>query len=105
MDINESDWKKWKALRLTCIDDFCEETFSKVRKLADSDEPIHEKHRKLYRLVEKRDREIVALFDPMKRSSAILQLVNLYRTERIGDKDVNQFSEALCAFLQDRKSL
>jgi len=105
MDISESDWKKWKKLRLKCIDDFCDETFSKVRQLHDSDEPIHDKHRKLYRLVDKRDREIQELFDPMRRSSAIMQLLNLYRADRISDADVVQFGEELSAFLQDRKNL
>ena len=105
MDIKESDWKKWKALRLRCIDDFCHETFSKIGELDGKDESIHDKHRALYRLRTDRDQEIQVLFDPMKRSAAIMQLINLYRSDRINDDDVTQFSEELCTFLQDRKSL
>lgn len=56
---------------------------------------MHEKHRKLYRLIDKRDREITELFDPLKHSAATMQLLKLYLSNRITDDDVMQFSEEL----------
>jgi len=42
IDITESDWKKWKKLRLKCIDDFCHATFEEVGKLSAVEEPVHD---------------------------------------------------------------
>jgi hypothetical protein len=105
MEISEPDWKKWKKLRLRCIDDFCHETFTMVREIDNREEPIHDKHRALYRLVDERNDEIMEWFDPKTRSRAIVQLLNLYRSDRVRDEDVAQFSGELSAFLQDRKNL
>lgn len=104
MDIKETDWKKWKALRLRCIDDFCHETFSKVCKLSEKDGPVHDRHRELYRLVTDRDTEIEQRFDPQTRSRAVVQLLSLYRDGLITDADVEKFSRELCSFLKDRKT-
>lgn len=104
MDITERDWKKWKTLRLKCIDDFCHATFKKVRKLSEKDGPVHDRHRELYRLVTDRDTEIVQRFDPQTRSRAVMQLLSLYRDGLIIDTDVEKFSEELCTFLKDLKS-
>lgn len=102
-DITESDWKKWKTLRLKCIDDFCHATFKQVSELSEEERPVHDLHRELYRLVADRDNEIERRFDPMKRSQAITQLIFLYRDGLITDADVEQFTEDLCNFLKDPK--
>lgn len=99
--ITESDWKRWKKIRLRAIDDFCAETFRQVQQLADSDDEIHERHRKLYRLVTDRDREICEVFDPLTRSRAILQIVNLYRVGLIAAHDMQQFSAELQAVCRE----
>jgi len=105
MDITESDWKIWKALRLRTIDVFCHDTFDKVQELADRTTAVHERHRKLHQLVADRDREIEQLFDPKTRSRAIIQLLNLYRSDLISDTDIDLFSAELQIFLRDRLDL
>lgn len=104
--ITESDWKRWKKIRLRAIDDFCAETFRQVQQLANDDDEIHERHRKLYRLVTDRDHEICELFDPLTRSRAILQIVTLHRIGLITERDMQQFSEelqALCGEILARR--
>lgn len=105
MKISEADWKIWKALRLRTIDKFCEQTFSKLQKLIDGEEAIHDRHRFLYQLVTKRDRQIEELFDPLTRNRSLHQLLNLYRVGLIGDEDLSLFSDDLQQFLNDRKGL
>jgi len=49
--------------------------------------------------VTERDREIEQLFDPLKRSRAIMQIINLYRSGLVSDDDINRFSEQLQSIL------
>jgi len=103
-EITESDWKIWKALRLRTIDKFCHQTFDQVQQLAKDQTAVHERHRKLYQLVTDRDQEIEQLFDPMKRSIAPLQLMNLYRIGLISDDDISLFSESLQSICHQTKA-
>lgn len=103
--IKEADWKVWKALRLRTIDRFCEDTFLQLQTLIDSAEAVHERHRKLYQFVAKRDREIEQLFDPLTRNRALLQVPNLYRMDLISVEEVSLFSDELQQYLNARREL
>jgi len=104
-DITEADWKIWKALRLRCIDKYCTQTFDRVQQLSRHSDPVHDRHRALYQLVTERDREIEQLFDPLRRSRAIMQLTNLYRSDLVSDDDICLFSEPLQSFINQVKAL
>ena len=104
-DITESDWKVWKTLRLRCIDKYCTETFAQVQQLSKNTDPVHDRHRALYQLVMKRDRQIEELFDPLTRSRAIMQIVNLYRSGLVSDEELRLFSEPLQSFFDQTKVL
>lgn len=104
-DITEADWKIWKALRQRCIDQFCARTFDQIKQLSHGTDPIHDRHRELYQLVMDRDREIEQLFDPLTRSRAIMQLINLHRSGLVSDDDISSFSEPLQSICNQTKAL
>ncbi len=101
LDIKESDWKKWKQLRLQAIDRYCATTFAQVQEITDGDASIHDRHRDLHELVSRRDKEIVQLFDPLTRSRTIGQLMNLHRGGLVSNNDLMQFSDELQAAVRD----
>jgi len=105
LDITEADWKIWKVLRLRCIDQFCTQTFDQIQQLSRGTDPIHDRHRELYQLVTDRDREIVQLFDPLTRSRAIMQLINLHRSGLVSNDDISRFSEPLQSICHQTKAL
>ena len=92
--ISEPDWKRFKSLRLLAIERFCNAVHKEAAAITASNEgTAHERYRELYQLMEKRDKEIVQLFDPHTRSRAVRQLVGLCRFGLVAENELNVFSD------------
>jgi len=62
-EIPEADWKAFRELRDVALERFCERALAEVVKVA-----------AVYRLIEKRDKELAAAFDDFRRSTAVRQI-------------------------------
>jgi hypothetical protein len=74
-DLPESDWKIFRELRSVALERFCERVLTEVAgHLARSDSSFHDRYIAIYRLLERRDRELARAFDAPRRSQMIAQL-------------------------------
>jgi hypothetical protein len=98
----EADWKIWRALSKEALERFCETTLRDVSKFAAADGSAHERYLKMYKLVERKDRELGEIFNDFRRSTAIMQIALGARRGVITRAELERFSEetqAVIAFL------
>ncbi len=94
--MDEPDWKRYKPLRETAIERFCNDVLKKAAEIASqSGGTAHDRYRELYGLIKKRDKEIGQLFDPLTRSRATMQLVGLCRFGLVTEEELAVFSDDL----------
>jgi hypothetical protein len=91
--IPESDWKLFRQLHPVALERFCERTLSEVGRLAaDSGKSAHERYLAMYRLLQRRDKELAQAFDDMRRSTAWHQLAILRSRGLLTDEEFARFS-------------
>ncbi len=94
--MNEADWKRYKPLRKLALERFCTGVFKEAAEIeSQSTGTAHERYRELFSLIQKRDKEIGQLFDPLTRSRATMQLVGLCRFGLVTEEELSVFSDDL----------
>jgi len=91
--IPESDWKLFRQLHPVALERFCERTLSEVGRLtADSGKSAHERYLAVFRLLQRRDKELAQAFDDFRRSTAWCQLAILRSRGLLTDEEFARFS-------------
>ena len=94
MDRRESDWKKFKKLKESALERFCESVLEESRKLCDGKNmTAYEAYLDLYQFIQERDKKLSIVFDGHSRSRADQQLRDMYIMGLITDSELSQFSE------------
>jgi hypothetical protein len=107
--IDESDWKIFKPVREQALERFCERVLAEAEGIrADSGKSQHDRYVETYQLLIKRDKELVQIFDHLRRSTAVMQLANFRSEGLITDEEYMRFSaptrEIIDDFLKRRSS-
>ena len=90
--MKESEWKKFKRLKELCLEKFSEEIMSEVENICKSSElSAYERYINLYKLIQKKDREMVDVFNGLSRSRAFIQLLQMYRLGLVEEKYLDEF--------------
>jgi hypothetical protein len=91
--IKEADWKHLRYLKPVALDRFCARVLSEMTRVAaDEATSAHERYLSVVKLIEKRDRELAAAFDGLRRSTALLQLTHMRALELVNDAEFAEFS-------------
>ncbi|MBF1802931.1 hypothetical protein [Alloalcanivorax profundimaris] len=86
--MKESDWKKFKAIKERAIERFCTQALDEFEDvISNSDDHVHNRYRRLYKLVQNRDREMSSIFDDHSRSNAPMQLT-VIRTRGLAEESL-----------------
>ncbi len=94
MQGRESDWKKFTKLKKIALERFCESVLVESRVLCDREDlTAHERYSELYKIIQKRDRELGRAFDGHSRSRADQQLRDMYNKGLVTDDELSKFSE------------
>ena len=94
MQGRESDWKKFTKLKKIALERFCESVLDEFRVLCDREDlTAHERYSELYKIIQKRDRELGRAFDSHSRSRADQQLRDMYNRGLVTDDELSKFSE------------
>ena len=104
-EIKESDWKLWRALSKEALERHCQKTLTEAARLATGEESAHERYLKLYRLIQRRDREITEVFDDPRRSKAYLQIARALHKKIISRAELERFSEETREFVGELAGL
>jgi hypothetical protein len=92
--ISESDWKLFRQLHPVALERFCEGVLSELGPLLASDtgKSAHERYVALYRLLERRDKELAEAFDDLSRSTAPLRLAVIRSRGLLTEEEFARFS-------------
>lgn len=95
-DIKESDWKLFKPLREIALERFCERVLDEISRInADASKSRHERYLAIYRLVRERDKQIDPIFDSLRRSTMVRQLIAFRSHDLVSEQELRQFSSEL----------
>lgn len=91
--IAESDWKIFKKIREVALQRFCERVLEEFQlKLGDHKLTPHDRYLALYKIMEKRDKELGEAFNDYRRSTARFQIGIIYSLGLITDQELASFS-------------
>ena len=100
-DIRESDWKVLKQLHEVALNRFCQQALSDIEGIVtDTSRTPHQRYIALYEIVQRRDKEIVKVFDNLKRSTAFLQIAALRSRHLLESEEFLRFSEETRALVE-----
>jgi hypothetical protein len=107
--ISEPDWEIFKSVREQALERFCERALIEAERIrADVAKSQHERYVETYQLLIKRDKELVQIFDHLRRSTAVMQLATFRFEGLITDEEYMRFSaptrEIIDDFLKRRSS-
>jgi hypothetical protein len=95
-DITESDWRVFKRLRESALERHCETILSEVARVIDGNgESMHERYLAVYRLIQECDQELESIFDTVRRSTAVAQLLNFRRAHLVTNEQFAKLSPEL----------
>ena len=101
-DIQESDWKLFKRLREIALERFCDRVLDEISHFrSDGSKSKHEQYLAIYRLMRERDKEVDAIFDHLRRSTAVQQLCAFRSHDLVTEQELYQFSPELRKSVED----
>jgi hypothetical protein len=93
MDVTESDWKHFRAIRDVALERFCERALRECSDvIADPGRTAHERYLAVFELLEERDDELASAFNDPRRSTALLQLASMRGLGLVTDEEMEGFS-------------
>jgi len=93
-EIKESDWKILRELLTVALERFCRQILSEIKQIdADSAKSFHQKYLDIFRLVQRRDREIARVFNNPSRSTALIQLAEMQSQGLLSADEYLRFSQ------------
>ena len=97
--IPESDWKVFRELRPVWLERYCQRLNSKVAsRLSDERLSAHKRYLNVYRLIDRKDRELGDAFNDMRRSTAVIQIRIIHTLGVITDNELARFSDSTRAY-------
>lgn len=91
--IPESDWKVFKQLHPIALDRFSRQVLEDVAALLkDDSKSSHALYLAIYKLIERRDKEMADVFDDYRRSTAFWQIAMMHARRLLTDQEFQQFS-------------
>jgi DNA-binding transcriptional ArsR family regulator len=92
--MKEWEWKKFRKLNEKCLERFCDAVLQDAENICRSDEKTaHERYLDLYELLRIKDNELANAFDGMRRSTASIQLLQLYRMGLVEESQLDEFED------------
>jgi hypothetical protein len=92
-DFPESDWKLFRQLHPIAIDRYCRKILEEIQRVAaDPKKTNHQRYLEIYKLIERRDREVARAFNDFRRSTAFIQLSIIYSYGVITKEELMRFT-------------
>ena len=93
-EIKESDWKILRELHSVALERFCKMILSEVKYIdADSTRSFHQKYLDIFRLIQRRDKEIARIFNSPRRSKALIKLAEMQSHGLLNADEYLRFSQ------------
>ncbi len=90
----ERDWKLLRELKPVALERFCARVLQQAVRIAQAtDLSNHERYGTLYGMIHDEDRKLARAFDNLRRSSALMQLTEMYSLGLFTPEELARFSE------------
>lgn len=94
--IAESDWKRFRQLHPVALERFCQVILDEIERVnSDSSRSFHQRYLDIYKIIKHRDKEVVYLFNDLRRSSALMHIAAIHGRGLITDAELDGFSQEL----------
>lgn len=93
-EIKESDWKILRQLHSLVLERFCEQILSEVERVnADHTQSFHQRYLNIYKIMQRRNKEIAQTFDDLRRSTALTHIAAMKSRDLLTEDEFSRFSE------------
>jgi hypothetical protein len=93
LQMSETDWRLFRQLRSVVLERFCRRVLDEITRLSsDPDKSSHECYLAVFKLIERRDRELADTFDDLRRSTAFRQLALIQSQALLSEEEFGRFS-------------
>lgn len=76
--IAEADWKVLRRVHSLARDRYCEEVLAEIERVTQNRaQSTHQRYLDIFKIIERRDREIASIFNDPKRSNALTMLARM----------------------------
>ena len=104
--IKESDWKILRQLESQALERLCKEILLEIAQINDDTaKTFHERYLSIYKLVQRRDKDIAHSFNGLSRSTALIKLASMKSRGLLTEDEFSRFSpetrEAIALILGD----
>jgi hypothetical protein len=91
--ISETDWRLFRQLRSVALERFCQRVLDEIARLSsDPGKNSRERYLAVFKLIQRRDRELADTFDDLRRSTALHQLAFIQSHELLSEEEFGRFS-------------
>ena len=91
--IAEADWKVLRRLHPLALERFCERVLAEIEQVTqDRTRSAHQRYVDVFRIVERRDRDVARLFDDLRRSQALTMLIGLRSEGLLSEEEFSALS-------------
>jgi len=92
--IKESDWKILSQLKPQALERLCKEILLEIETInADTGNTFHQRYLSIYETVQRRDKDIVLIFDGLARSTAFIKLAAMKSRSLLTEDEFSRFSQ------------
>lgn len=89
----ESDWKVFRELRELALQRFCQRVLIEVEQISsDPTTSFRDRYLRVYRLLQRRDRELAQAFNDPRRSTAMMQLTVITSRGLLESEELMRFT-------------
>jgi hypothetical protein len=98
--IPESDWKVFRELHPVWLERYCQRVNSELAScLSDQRLSAHKRYLNVYKLIDRKDRELGEAFNDVRRSTAVIQIRIIHALGVITDNEFARFSDSTRNFI------
>jgi len=91
--IAESDWRLFRKLHPVALERFCAQILNEIETVnADEGKSSHQRYLDIYKIIERRDKELEETFNDTRRSTALMQIASIYGRGLFTDTELLGFS-------------
>ena len=92
--ISESDWKRFRQLHSVALERFCQKILSEIENInAEDSKGFHQRYLDIYKVIERRDKELSNIFDDLSRSTALTHIISIYGRGLLTEDELSGFSQ------------
>lgn len=90
----ESDWTLFRKLYPVALERFCTQILNEIETVnADVGKSSHQRYIDIYKIIERRDKEIKETFNDLRRSTAFMHIISIYDRGLLSETELMGFSQ------------